>query len=173
MKEIKLTQGYVALVDDEDYERVMQYRWHVQARKRTKYAWRSVCKPDGRWTSLMLHRFILNLPSGMVPQVDHKDRNGLNCQKENLRIATGSENNANQRKRPNLSSRYKGVAWYKQTNKWMAHFTVNRKKHHLGYYFLEEEAARAYDAAMIKTFGEFALTNFPSTSGSIGTAADL
>jgi hypothetical protein len=100
MKEIPLTQGYVALVDDEDYGRVSLYKWYAHKDPSSDpnrpliYAQRSSRRPDGKRFTLLMHRFILG-DSG--PDIDHWDRNGLNNQRGNLRACNQSQNNANGR----------------------------------------------------------------------------
>ena len=110
-----------------------------------------------------MHRLIMDpIPDGM--QVDHVNHNGLDNRKKNLRICTSQQNTWNAQK-PKLnresSSQYKGVSWYKRYNKWVARGTHDGKRITLGYYNCEKEAARAYDAAAKKYFGEYAHLNFP------------
>jgi hypothetical protein len=92
---------------------------------------------------------------------DHKDGNGLNNTRSNLRPCTQGQNNMNQRKRKNATSRFKGVTWSAADEKWKACITANHVQHHLGYFCDEEEAARAYDKAARSLHGEFARLNFP------------
>lgn len=155
MKELQLTQGYVALVDDEDYERASQYKWFAQINRKTVYAQRSTPRVEGKQGVQLLHRFLLNLPGGHNPEVDHKDRNGLNCQKYNLRTATRQQNCCNR----NDKVKQKGISWSKSRGKWKAHIQVDKKELHLGYFALKETAAATYDAAALKHYKEFALTN--------------
>jgi hypothetical protein len=98
-------------------------------------------------------------PEGL--QVDHEDGNGLNNQRSNLRIASPTQNQGNARRRKDNTSGYKGVSWYRRTNKWKAHIRVDKKLRHLGYFIDLTDAARAYDAAALEHFGEFAHLNFP------------
>jgi len=160
MKEIPLTQGKVALVDDDDYERVMQFKWYVF---KTGNRWYAGSNSPGLPMRILLHRFILGLKPN-DPEVDHVNGNGLDCRKSNLRFATRSQNMAN-RLKPNgsYSSIYKGVTWNKTKQKWQAQIRADYKHISLGYFPLEQEenAARAYDKGAIKYFGEFAKTNFP------------
>lgn len=170
MKEIPLTKGYVALVDDEDFERVSEYKWHpkVVVKKgevKRVYAYRNT-QVDGVWTRQSMHTFILNLGSlGREIGADHRDHNGLNNQqKSNLRIATKTQNMQNMRKSSSSSSNFKGVEFTKRKtpldNPWRARITLNHKKVQLGYFPDPLNAAAAYDMAAVKLFGEFAYTNF-------------
>jgi hypothetical protein len=168
MKEIALTQGQIALVDDADYERVNQFKWSamrtVQRNGRVVFYAQRV-----RWLNtkekkqekIFLHRFILGAPKGMV--VDHKNRQTLDCQRENLRLATGSQNHMNSASR-NSSGGYKGVyfdRWGKKRRRFVASISVARKTVYIGRFESAEAAARAYDAEAMILFGEFARLNFP------------
>jgi hypothetical protein len=158
MKEISLTKGQVALVDDADYERVSQFKWQARKPKgsKTMYAVGRV----GKHGFMRLHRFILGIDDPRT-QVDHRDLNGLNCQRSNLRVATDSQNHANVTKNSNNTSGYKGVGWYAQKGKWRARSREGSRFIHLGYFHSKEDAARAYDAHAKARFGEFARLNFP------------
>ena len=168
MKQVELTQGYITLVDDEDYERVAQYRWCARVAKRSDgsiqgvYALRTTktSRRDGKrkTTNHFLHRFILGVDN--TCEVDHKDHNGLNNQKYNLRKANKSDNQHNTRKQINNTSGYKGVYWHKRDRAWTAMIGMRGKLIYLGTYATPEQAALAYDAAANKLFGEFANTNF-------------
>lgn len=158
MKEIPLTRGQVALVDDENYEMLNKHNWQALKSYKCWYAQRTV-KVDGKRKPIMMHRFILGLPSSRFPQTDHKNGNGLDNRKANLRICSPSENCFNRGKKSLSSSKYKGV--YRVRNgKWAAHIKISSKDFHLGRYDREEYAARVYDAAARRHYGEFARTNF-------------
>lgn len=154
-KEIPLTQGKVALVDDDDYERLSMYKWNAA---NDGYASRA---PAGRPRPVeFMHRVILNAPPDM--QADHINGNRLDNRKVNLRLCTLTQNNRNRAKWSTAtSSRYKGVSWSKQAQKWLAQITVDWRNRYLGIFLVEEDAARAYDAAAKQYFGEFARLNFP------------
>ena len=156
MKTIPLTQGKVAIVDDADYERLNRHKWCAHKNVNTWYADRKE-RQGNKYIMVMMHREILNPPSGM--QTDHKDGNGLNNQRHNLRIATCSQNQHNGRKRKG-TSRFKGVYWNRSHAMWHAHIRVKRKRFHLGYFLYETEAAKAHDQAAQRYFSEFANTNF-------------
>ncbi len=148
MKTIPLTQGKVAMVDDEEFVRLSKSKWY----------WDGHYVVRGRNPTIRMHREILKPPSGM--NIDHRDHNGLNNQKSNLRFCTTAQNMANSIKHRGCSSKYKGVCWDKQGRRWIAYIMFNYQQIHLGCFDFEEQAAHAYDTAARKYFGEFALTNF-------------
>lgn len=106
-----------------------------------------------------LHRFILNLLKGSGICADHINGNRLDCRKENLRIATYSQNNSNRAKRLNSSSKYKGVHWHKPSEKWHVNIKKNKVKIHIGSFAHEINAAISYNTAALKHHGEFAVLN--------------
>lgn len=156
-KHIKLSQGYLAIVDDEDYDLISNYNWYARVTKNSVYAVSNINK-----TTVQMHRFILN--AGKEFMVDHIDRNGLNNTKINLRIASRSQNLMNSKKPKNgKTSKYKGVCLNKQTpnNKkcWRAEIRINRKSHFIGYFYNEKDAAIAYNKKAKELFGDFARLN--------------
>ncbi len=106
----------------------------------------------------MHQAIITNVPDGM--DIDHRDRDGLNNQDENLRLCSRSQNKQNQGKYKNNTSGYKGVCWGEKRKKWRAYIFASGKQIYLGFYETPEIAARAYDEAAKKYFGEFAVINF-------------
>ncbi len=157
MKTIPLTQGKCAIVDDEDYEQLNQWKWIACKSRNTFYAAKSA-KINGYWSTKKMHHFILpSIPKGSM--VDHKNRNGLDNRKNNLRICSIAQNTRN-RKTPPHSSKYKGVCWEGRRKAWRAYITIKGKFIHIGYFNKEERAAIAYDKAAKTLFGEFAYTNF-------------
>ena len=159
MKIIPLTQGQRALVDDEDYEWLSQWRWWTFNSRGHLYAGRklpmsSKCKPR----TLLMHREILRLPKSV--QLDHINHNGLDNRKCNLRICNYAENQYNQKKRGGTSE-YKGVFWHKKDKRWYAQIHPDYTGIHLGSFQEEVDAAKAYDAKAIELYGEFAYLNFP------------
>lgn len=145
------------MVDDEDYEELIKYKWHAQPDDSRWYANRKVGK--GRLDkTVSMHRIIMGDTTGV--QYDHIDGNGLNNQKSNLRIATHRENMRNRKNNSIGSSRYKGVCWHKRVKKWQSRIGMDCKRICLGYYDSEEEAARAYDIKARELFKEFARLNF-------------
>ena len=158
MKLIKLTRGQFAQVDDEDFEWLNQFKWYALKSGNTFYARRGI-KINGRWTCTSMHKMIMG-DSKLKLDIDHGDGNGCNNQRDNLKFCTHMENMMNRRIQNNCSSVYKGVSWSKRANKWHGYIRVNKQRRHLGYFIVEEDAARAYDAAAIKYFGGFKRLNF-------------
>ena len=156
MREIPLTQGKVALVDDGDYDLVSRFKWLAAKAPRTWYA-RRVDYGAGRKKNESMHRLILNAPPDKI--VDHINGNGLDNRRENLRLATKIQNNCNTRLRRDNRSGYKGVK--RNALRWIARIRIDRKLIHLGSFATKEDAARAYDNAARQHFGEFAKLNFP------------
>jgi len=158
MKEIQLTQGQVALVDDEDYEWLNSFKWYAHKIGNTFYAARHI-RVNGKQKHQHMHQLIMG-DNPLKLMIDHRDGNGLNNQRSNLRFCTHQENQMNQRPRKNSSSVYKGVCWFKRDHKWMAQIRIYGKLIYLGCFDHEEDAAKAYDEVVIKHFGEFAVLNF-------------
>ena len=154
-RKIKLTKGKHAIVDAEDYEKIAEYDWQaIEGRCGNFYAGRI---EGGK--IIYMHRQIMNNPAGAI--VDHKYRNGLNNTKRNLRIVTAAQNSCNSGKTSsNCTSKYKGVNYSKDKNKWRAYITHKAMRRHLGYFASEEDAAKAYDDAARKYHGDFACLNF-------------
>ena len=150
MKQIPLTRGKVALVDDEDFIFLSQWKWHAHYSRGLWYARRF----EGD-KSLMMHRVLLAATGKVFG--DHRDGDGLNNQKFNLRPATRSQNMANRKLHSNNPSGFKGVRRHKRG--WQARLRHNSKEVHLGYFVDRITAARAYDKAAVELFGEFAKTN--------------
>jgi len=159
MKEIKLTQGKVALVDDEDFEKLNQFKWYTRKCGNVFYAARMSETNLGYRIILPMHRVVMNTPKDM--KTDHIDHNGLNNQKSNLRICTNIQNVYNKRPQINSSSKYRGVSFIKSSSKkkWRAAIKHNGKDYHLGCFEYEIDAAKAYNIAANKFWGEFAYMN--------------
>lgn len=159
MKEIKLTQNKFAIIDDEDFDRISKFKWSAHNRGRTFYAITNILI-NGRYKTQGMHRLIIE-DNPLKSDIDHIDGNGLNNQKSNLRICTNRQNQMNTKPRKNCTSHYKGVSLHKTTNKWRSRITVEGKLIYFGLFDNEEYAARVYDDAAMKYFGEFARLNFP------------
>lgn len=158
MKEIKLTRGFVALVDDEEFEYLNQFKWHAHKCGSNKIYAKRMIRVKGIKGSLtvLMHRDIMEVVDQDNIILDHKDGNGLNNQKANLRIATPTQNRMNSR--PHGKIKYKGV--YLNKGKYMARIRLgNKPLIYLGRFSTPEDAARAYDKAAAELFGEFAHLN--------------
>lgn len=154
----KRAAGRVARVDDEDYEIVSRYRWHVcekppkgTGRGSGPYAQTVIGK-----RSVFMHVLIMGRP-----YIDHEDHDGLNNQRYNLRPADQSQNNQNQRPQLGRTSQFKGVRYIGRRGVWQANIKLNGQSRHLGDFASELQAAYAYDAAAREMFGKFACPNFP------------
>ena len=146
MKTIPLSNSdQVALVDDEDYEWLMQWHWKLDT---NGYAYTSIRIP--------MHRMILGVEEN---EVDHRDSISLNNVRSNLRPATTAQNQWNRGKPSDNTSGFKGVSWFAPSNKWVARVQANGKRYHIGYFDDPVEAARAYDRRARELHGEFARTN--------------
>lgn len=158
MKEIELTQGYTAIVDEIDAD-LSSWSWQAMSRNGKFYAVHST-RSNGKIVPVNMHRVILarmlgrELEKHELP--DHINRNPLDNRRGNLRIATRSQNGANTKLNANNTSGYKGVSFHKGNGKWQAQIKVNQHKKALGYFNTPEEASDAYREAALEHFGEFA-----------------
>lgn len=170
MTEVPLSQGKVAIIDDDDAERVLAFKWTYYYNRKNKksYARRAVwASPPAKQGTVYLHRFIMNAPVGV--QVDHRDNDGLNCQKSNLRMADNSQNHQNMKLLSTNSTGFKGVAYATKGDRryrrpFTARIVTRGKCESLGMFATAEEAARAYDARARELHGEFARLNFPKAN---------
>ncbi len=160
VKQIPLTQCKIALVDEKDYERVSQFKWYAhKSNNTTFYAVRNSSTSGGKKRArIYMHRFILGLTRSNI-LADHKDRDGLNNQRKNLRITDKKGNAGNTVMKPKKYSSFKGVCFRNDTNKWIAHIHINMIQKNLGNFVSEKEAALAYNRAARQHFGKFALLN--------------
>jgi len=146
-----LIRGLEVLVDDEDVAFVTQHKWYVAKRN---YLFRYI----GHSSNFKyLHHELLG--ATRHSHVDHINHNTLDNQRANLRICSISQNAMNRNKRPNTSSRFKGVSFYKRYKKWKARVKIDETEIWLGYFNDEINAAKAYNEAAKKYFGEFAQLN--------------
>ncbi len=163
---IPLTHGLYAIVDAEDYEALSKYKWHARLDKRSKnvYAARAdYYRENGKRCCRMIqmHREIMKTPDGMV--VDHINGNGINNRRCNMRNCTQFENTHNARPRTDGKSRFIGVVPYK--GKWLARVSTQGRRHQVGTFDDEVEAAKARDRKAVELFGQFARLNFPQDGG--------
>jgi len=157
MKKIKLTKGKFALVDDDMYDELNQFKWQAGKQQNNFYARRGVWN-NKKCTTIRMHRHILKLTDSKI-KCDHINHNSLDNQTLNLRACTNAENLRNSKSRVGSSSKYKGVSFYKPLNKWRAQIMADDKVTHLGYFKYELEAAQEYDKAAKKYHKEFAVIN--------------
>jgi hypothetical protein len=156
MATIPLNDGLFAHVDDEYVERLSQYYWFAREFHGTTYAFANIGRGRGR-RQIRMHRLVLQAPNGV--EVDHRNGDGLNNRRKNLRFSTHQQNQWN-KKGTGGTSKYKGVSFCSQTNRWKASIRVDGRTRTLGRFDSEEQAARAYDAVALKTRGEWAHLNF-------------
>lgn len=158
MKTIQLTRGLEAIVDDADYEAVTAYKWQSwQAPSGIWYARRTVNQRTLHRKDLWMHREIMRPVEGQM--IDHKDGNGLNNIRSNLRLATNSQNQQNRHHLSLNTSGFRGVTWNKASAKWQAQIKHQGKNFYLGVFDNAEVAAAAYNAKAAELFGEFARFN--------------
>lgn len=161
MKEIyysgEIGKGLKFQVSNSSFKEVSKYTWWLG---RNGYATTQLKFPEkGRWIPVTLHRLLKGFPKGV--EIDHRDGNKHNYQLSNLRIATHQQNARNRpRQNNNMSSKYKGVTWHKDRNKWVARLQVLNKNLYCGIFSSEEDAARAYDKKAKQIFGKFVKLNF-------------
>ena len=167
---IPLTRGESALVDDSDYDWLRQWRWLLVG---PGYAGR-FDRLDGTSRLIYMHRLLINAQPGQ--HVDHINGDRLDNRRANLRLVTNTQNQQNKRTPSHNTSGHKGVCWHKGSGKWHVRITVNGKRLHLGYTRDRETAARLYDAAARRFFGEYAHLNYPDSPTSpriAGLLADI
>ena len=162
---IPLSSGTFAIVDNNDYDWLSEFKWSAAVLRHTAYAYRSVRNDSGKRTTLLMHRAIFERHYGKIPEglfVDHRDRNGINNRISNLRLCTHSQNMANGIKHKDAkTSLYKGVSFKLNQGLWQAQIGVNGCGIRLGTFSDEISAAKAYDRAAQMYFGEFSNINFP------------
>jgi hypothetical protein len=162
MKQIPLTQGKFAIVDDEDFEELSKHKWHtLRDKKGHLSAVRNIrLESEGKRTLIYMHRLITLTPKGLC--VDHINGNSLDNRRKNLRVCTSPQNSCNQKKRSNGKVEYKGVSRKNGRDVFVCQIQVGKKKMHIGYFTCKIDAARAYDDAAKIHHGEFARLNFPN-----------
>lgn len=150
---IPLTRGKVAVIDAEDAHLVEGRNWCAVPGRKTFYAMGVEPRVDGRQVKVRMHRVVLGVSDDVG--VDHRDGDGLNCRKRNLRTATDAQNSSNRTMRSDNRTGHKGVSWDARKKLWKAMITVNGRKHYLGRFKEISRAAAAYKRASEKYHGEF------------------
>ena len=162
MKKIPLTRGKYALVDNEDFEYLNQWKWHTT---KLGYAIRTDSKGivggKPKNSVVYMHRVIMDTPKGFV--TDHINSNKLDNRKKNLQVCKQGMNVAKKSNQSNNTSGYRGVTFNKRKGKWMARFTLGNKTWFLGYHLNPEYAAKLYDKTASRELGRFAVLNFKET----------
>jgi len=158
-RRIYLGQGEFALVEPPDYYLLKNYVWYLSGNGKEFYAFRNIKIARGKIKIVSMHRQIMDFPEGLL--VDHKNNNTLDNRRENLRLATHSQNACNRSKiRKRTSSKFIGVYFEKRTGRYTSKIRIKGKRLWLGRFKSESDAARAYDKAARKYHGEFAKLNF-------------
>ena len=153
MRMVELTKGMSSMVDDEDYDMLMQWSWFVHKCRNTFYAGRM---HSSKKRHIKMHRVIMGIDDPAIV-VDHIDRDGLNNQRSNLRLATSSENLLNA---PGWgASGFRGVSFHKKANKWQVAVSHQGKSHWIGLFESINDAALAYNKKASELFGQFAFQN--------------
>lgn len=141
-------------IDGEDFDKVKDYKWHIVTNRQNGVFYARARIKD---KCKLMHCLLLDFPKN---NTDHKNGNGLDNRRENIRVCTASENMRNRRKqKAKVTSVYKGVHFFKPHNKYSASISVNKKRIFLGYFENEHAAAEAYNKKAIELHGEFALLN--------------
>lgn len=156
MKEIQLTQGKVALVDDDDFEYLNQFKWHIYKQNRNSFYARTIVYENKKRIAILMHRLLIKCDNKII---DHISGDGLDNRKCNLRICERHQNALNRKKNMNNLSGFKGVSWFKSSQKWRAQIQYKKIVYHLGVFEKRIDAARAYNEAAVKYHGEFANLN--------------
>lgn len=161
MKKILLSQGRKALIDDDDFDFLSQWKWLFLTGRDKKTGYAARHKDDSRTGWLLMHRVITKAPKGKF--VDHINQDKLDNRKSNLRICTNAQNMMNRGLQSNSSSGFRGVSWNKQHNGWKAYIKRKERQIYIGLYRTKEEAAKAYNQKAKEMFGEFYYAKTPTS----------
>jgi len=169
-RRIPLTEGKFTIVDPQDFYHLNNFDWVADGKGDNIYAVRHLLSADEKANTVRMHRYIMRAPVGLL--VDHRNNNGLDNRRANLRLATNSQNNCNSRKRKNTSSRFIGVHFDKRKSMWPVYIRHHGKRTWLGCFDNELDAARAYDRAAREYHKEFARLNFPNEQSTLLSTND-
>lgn len=149
---------HIVLYDDEDHRLISKYHLRIINKnpKHDTFYVNAALKKKNKWTTIQMQRLIMGFPNS---KIDHKNRNGIDNRKSNLRLATNYQNGSNRVKSYSNTSGYKGVFLFKPTGRYMVQIVVKKKRIYLGYYSNASAAAKVYNQAAIKYHGEFARLN--------------
>jgi hypothetical protein len=161
-RRIHLTEGKFALVDPQDFYWLNNFDWCADGKGDCIYAVRHLLSADEKANVVRMHRYIMKAPDKLL--VDHRNGDGLDNRRDNLRLATHSQNTCNRKKKTCTSSKYIGVCLDKQTGKWRSLIMINGKSLSLGRFDSELDAAKAYDVAAREYHKDFARLNFPENT---------
>jgi hypothetical protein len=153
---IKLTQGKETCIDLADWPEVQKYRWHAHKQAGKFYVWSDLPRVNGKKSVIRLHRIITQSDKA---DIDHKDGDGLNNRRYNLRPGTHAQNMMNGGIRSNNTSGFKGVSWDRVRCKWGVRIKADGRYRNIGRFTSIIDAAKAYNAAAVAFFGEFANLN--------------
>ncbi|MEX0596197.1 MAG: HNH endonuclease, partial [Candidatus Paceibacterota bacterium] len=156
MRKIKLTQGKFAIVDDEDYERINQFKWYYDKGRARRNI--PASENDGKRTFYYMHWGIIGKPENDL-EVDHINQNSIDNRKENLRFATHAENTRNAKLREDNTSGIRGVGFHEYSGLWYAQISIDGASKRIGYFKEKIDAIKAYNNAAIEYYGEFAQLN--------------
>ncbi len=165
MKEVLLSRGLVALVDDDDFPLICGFKWHAARGRSLSEVWYA-CACLGKAQALQfgkrhvkLHRLLMGFPNSPL-KVDHRNGNGLDNRRENLRIVNANQSQMNRPANIQAVSQYKGVSWHKRSSRWQSQICAYGHHRYIGEFANEIEAALAYDREAILIHGEYARLNF-------------
>ena len=153
VREVPVSGGRTALIDEADYESIQHWKWSSCRKRHTFAVYRAVLE-QGKSRRIYLSRFIMQAPSGLF--VDHENGDGLDNRRDNLRLCTHTENNRHRcRPQSTNTSGHRGVFWERGAKKWRAQLSVNNRNVHLGMFLTVEDAGNAYRQAAVSRYGEF------------------
>ncbi len=159
MKVIKLTQNKQALIDDKDYAKVKGFYWYASREKNKLWYAKGYIRGSKPYAAVRMHRLLLGLTSADRRQVDHRNSNGLDNRRKNLRIVSNAQNSMNRRKQAGCLSDYKGVSYDKRKGRWRTMIMKDQRAFNLGFFKSETEAALAYNRKAKELFGKYARLN--------------